>query len=152
MALLRTCACNGCTNLFPPGKSFCEEHEHLAQELHKRKPGSIDTVERALAKDLYNSRRWADLRGSVLREQPLCIRCRQKGIRRAATVVDHIVSHRNDKELFFQRTNLQSLCKSCHDNKTLKEDAPESIKLQRKIQQEQRTKEALAKFDELFKL
>lgn len=152
MALLRTCAFNGCTNLFKHGKSFCDEHAHLSELLHKRKPGAINTEERALAKDLYNSKRWADLRGSLLREQPLCVRCKQKGIRRAASVIDHVKPHRNDKELFFQRTNLQSLCKPCHDNKTQTEDAPESIKLQRKVQQEQRTKEALALFDERFKL
>ena len=32
-----------------------------------------------------------------------------------ATVADHIVAHRGDLEKFFDRGNLQSLCKPCHD-------------------------------------
>lgn len=32
-----------------------------------------------------------------------------------ATVVDHVKPHRGDLELFLDRTNLQSLCKPCHD-------------------------------------
>ena len=33
----------------------------------------------------------------------------------AATVVDHIIPHRGDKTLFWDETNWQSLCKTCHD-------------------------------------
>jgi len=39
-----------------------------------------------------------------------------------ATVVDHIEPHKGDEELFYDINNLQSLCKSCHDRKTAKED------------------------------
>lgn len=44
------------------------------------------------------------------------------GIITEATVVDHIKPHRGDQKLFWDRGNWQALCKSCHDNKTLKED------------------------------
>ncbi|SPA17227.1 Putative phage holin (fragment) [Cupriavidus taiwanensis] len=33
-----------------------------------------------------------------------------------ATVVDHVRPHRGDRRLFLDRTNLQSLCKLCHDS------------------------------------
>jgi 5-methylcytosine-specific restriction protein A len=39
-----------------------------------------------------------------------------------ATVVDHIVPHRGDVKLFWDENNWQSLCKSCHDHKTMTED------------------------------
>ncbi|MDD4570646.1 MAG: HNH endonuclease signature motif containing protein [Tepidanaerobacteraceae bacterium] len=39
-----------------------------------------------------------------------------------ATVVDHIKPHKGDVKLFFDINNLQSLCKTCHDRKTAKED------------------------------
>ena len=39
-----------------------------------------------------------------------------------ATVVDHIRPHKGNRELFWDRTNWQSLCKQCHDRKTLTED------------------------------
>jgi 5-methylcytosine-specific restriction protein A len=35
-----------------------------------------------------------------------------------AVVVDHITPHRRNKELFWDKTNWQALCKRCHDRKT----------------------------------
>ena len=32
--------------------------------------------------------------------------------------VDHIIPHRGDPELFWDRSNWQALCKNCHDRKT----------------------------------
>lgn len=39
-----------------------------------------------------------------------------------AEVVDHIIPHRGDMKLFWQRSNWQAMSKSCHDAKTAKED------------------------------
>jgi 5-methylcytosine-specific restriction protein A len=38
-----------------------------------------------------------------------------------ATVVDHIVPHRGNQKLFWDRKNWQSLCKTHHDRKTAQE-------------------------------
>ena len=38
-------------------------------------------------------------------------------------VVDHIVPHRGDSNLFWDRNNWQPLCKPCHDRKTGREDS-----------------------------
>ena len=38
------------------------------------------------------------------------------------TVVDHIVPHRGDQKLFWDKSNWQPLCKACHDRKTWRED------------------------------
>jgi hypothetical protein len=39
-----------------------------------------------------------------------------------STVADHIKEHKGDEQLFFDRDNLQALCKTCHDSaKQLKE-------------------------------
>ncbi|WP_328203649.1 hypothetical protein [Brevibacillus nitrificans] len=40
----------------------------------------------------------------------------------AATVVDHIIPHKGDKELFWDQKNWQGLCDSHHSRKTAKED------------------------------
>ncbi|WP_400245601.1 HNH endonuclease [Niallia sp. JL1B1071] len=45
-----------------------------------------------------------------------------------ATVVDHIVPHRGDQDLFWDETNWQPLCKSCHDRKTMTEDRYQEFK------------------------
>lgn len=39
-----------------------------------------------------------------------------------ATVVDHIIPHRGNKDLFWDESNWQALCKKCHDKNTMTED------------------------------
>lgn len=64
---------------------------------------------------LYNTKVWRDLRAAQLRNEPLCRDHADRGRVVEARVVDHVVPHKGDEELFFDPTNLQSLCKPCHD-------------------------------------
>jgi hypothetical protein len=41
---------------------------------------------------------------------------------RIANVVDHIIPHRGDMELFWDESNWQSMCEPCHNRKTASED------------------------------
>lgn len=63
----------------------------------------------------YGSR-WRKARETYLRKHPLCVDCERLGRTTPATVVDHIVPHRRDQELFWDKANWQSLCKRCHDS------------------------------------
>ena len=38
-----------------------------------------------------------------------------------ATIVDHVVPHRGDPDLFWDEANWAALCKRCHDAKTARE-------------------------------
>lgn len=40
----------------------------------------------------------------------------------AASVVDHIIPHKGNDDLFWDMSNHQALCKKCHDIKTATED------------------------------
>ncbi|WP_085893600.1 HNH endonuclease [Roseovarius litorisediminis] len=42
-------------------------------------------------------------------------RCALKGCSAKATVVDHIIPHKGDEALFWDRTNWQPLCAPCHN-------------------------------------
>lgn len=64
---------------------------------------------------LYNDRRWHRLRYKQLQAEPLCKFCLEQGRTEAATVVDHVIPHRGDRDLFFNG-ELASLCKTCHDS------------------------------------
>jgi 5-methylcytosine-specific restriction protein A len=64
---------------------------------------------------LYNNSKWVRLRELVLKEQPLCVICRQHNEVKASDTVDHITPHKGNKELFWDRQNLQALCSSCHN-------------------------------------
>ena len=65
--------------------------------------------------------RWRRVRQAFLKRNPLCVACRAEGRLESATVVDHVVPHRGDPVLFWDRANWQSMCKPCHDAKTARE-------------------------------
>lgn len=64
---------------------------------------------------LYNTARWRERRDAQLRQEPLCAMCSRAGRVEPATVADHVVPHRGDRDLFWQG-KLQSLCKTHHDS------------------------------------
>ena len=57
--------------------------------------------------------RWRAARLVYLQQHPFCAHC--SGV---ATVVDHVVPHRGNQELFWRTDNWQPLCSSCHSTKT----------------------------------
>ena len=58
-----------------------------------------------------------------MQAHPLCCMCRKEGRYVKATDVDHIVPHRGDLKLFWDRSNWQALCHRHHDQKTGREDS-----------------------------
>lgn len=70
----------------------------------------------------YNSRTWRKIRAAYLQDNPDCVQCKRDDVVTPANVVDHIKpitegGHRTD------RSNLQSMCKPCHDKKSASEGA-----------------------------
>lgn len=64
----------------------------------------------------YNHR-WMKARNTYLAKHPLCVMCKADGLIVCAEVVDHIIPHRGDQELFWDsKGNWQSLCKPCHNS------------------------------------
>jgi 5-methylcytosine-specific restriction endonuclease McrA len=76
---------------------------------------------------LYGRARWKALRDNQLSQQPLCAFCLRREIVEVATVVDHIILHKGDLDLFHDPDNLQSLCKPCHDRDKAAEERGKSI-------------------------
>lgn len=74
-----------------------------------------------LYRKLLNSKRWRELRVKKLNNNPLCESCLRKGITRAASCVHHITpveSAKSDADavaLCYSYSNLQSLCRECHN-------------------------------------
>jgi 5-methylcytosine-specific restriction protein A len=78
------------------------------------------SIDKIRSKSFY---KFVGIRKKWLKDNPWCVYClRDLKVRKLAEVVDHIVPHKGDNELFLSRNNLQSLCKSCHDNKKQRED------------------------------
>ena len=102
-----------CPNLCEPGESYCAVHKRLHRQRQDKKRGT--------AHQRGYSSRWREARRLFLQENPLCVECLKQGVATPATVVDHIIPHRGDWELFWDRNNWQSLCKRHHDAKTARE-------------------------------
>lgn len=71
---------------------------------------------------LYHTARWAKLSKAWKRSHPLCERCKAKGLLAEADVTDHVIPFPICDD-FFDKTNLQSLCKRCNFEKGI-EDRP----------------------------
>ncbi len=63
-----------------------------------------------------------------MREDPLCVMCLAKGVTKAVEIVDHVVPHKGNRELFFSYANTQSLCKACHDGEKQRMEARGEVK------------------------
>ena len=78
--------------------------------------------------------RWSRAAAAFRRKFPLCgmrvdgqqhgehSRCTREGIVTAGQAVDHIRPHKGSDTLFWDRSNWQTLCQTCHAVKTATED------------------------------
>jgi 5-methylcytosine-specific restriction enzyme A len=71
-------------------------------------------VDKSPVKKLYGYK-WQQAREGYLRKHPLCTDHMKRGQYVQATVVDHIIPHRGDMQLFWDKDNWQSLCEPCHN-------------------------------------
>jgi 5-methylcytosine-specific restriction protein A len=105
------CAEPGCGALVQYGR--CPAHRAPPRDVA---PSLADVI----VHKWYGSKRWQDLRASIIREQPFCRSCHAEGRRILTVDVDHVRKHRGNPYLFWNRENLQGLCKACHTRKTVR--------------------------------
>jgi 5-methylcytosine-specific restriction protein A len=103
--LKKTCNYPGCGILVESGTPYCDKHKRSKNRNHK----------------IYNYR-WNKVRTGFLQNNPLCVKCKEKGIINPANVVDHIKPHNGSYSLFWDHTNWQALCYNCHNKKTAEEN------------------------------
>ena len=85
------------------------------------KPKGVRAYQKGAYKEArYNTKRWRTVRGLVLQGNPLCVNCEATGLITVAQMVDHIEPVRLGGE-FWDTSNLQPLCNSCHASKSAKE-------------------------------
>lgn len=108
----RPCKYPGCRALTRSG--YCDSHQP------KR---TSDRSEEAKSWHwMYSTPEWRDdLRPAQLLKAPFCEECAKRNLRVWATDVDHRVDHKGSWAVFTDRSNLRSLCHSCHSRKTAKD-------------------------------
>lgn len=100
---LRPCNKPGCSTLTSDG--YCDKHKQVYRDERE-----------SSYKRGYNSK-WRKDRAEWLAKHPFCVVCNS-----IATEVDHKTPHKGDMKLFWDKTNWQSMCSSCHSAKTARED------------------------------
>jgi 5-methylcytosine-specific restriction endonuclease McrA len=63
---------------------------------------------------LYGSSRWRAISKRHLDLNPLCAPCLLSQKETGANTVHHKIPHKGDVSLFFDPSNLESVCPSCH--------------------------------------
>lgn len=61
---------------------------------------------------------WDKARKAYLNKHPHCVACWANGNAIPASDLDHIIPHRGDRKLFWDRSNWQGLCAMHHGRKT----------------------------------
>lgn len=108
----RPCKVSSCKE-FAENGGYCDQHQERIRKKDR---------ERGTAHQRGYDAEWDKQRLLFLDENPLCVDHFKRKLIEAATVVDHIIPHKGDKKLFWDKSNWQALCKSCHDRKTATED------------------------------
>lgn len=110
---LRPCTYSGCPKLVARGR--CADHQRAPKPIAPR----LYDDRRGSSTARGYDRHWGKLRLTVLNENPFCA-CGMKAVE-----VDHKIPKRSGGT--DERSNLQSICRSCHARKTKRENRPIGI-------------------------
>lgn len=101
---------------------------NLKNNLKKGGAASLPRNDRRTAHQRGYGYEWQRARLEHLQACPLCVMCKARGVVTAATVVDHVVPHRGNQSLFWDRSNWQSLCEHCHNAHKQRQERKVSIR------------------------
>jgi len=101
--------CSSCRSGHPVGDPCPQAWRRQDQDRDRQQPW----------RRWYSLKIWHSLRREVLESEPWCRWCLAAGRHTPAVVVDHIVDHCGNWDLFVCLDNLQPLCQTCHNRKTL---------------------------------
>lgn len=101
---------------------YCDADQKDNRQTRARQEFDKQRRENDPFRRLYNLALWKTIREAIRRRDPLCMIC---GIA-ASVIADHIIPARiwvAQGGSFWDKKNLQGLCKECHDRKTATEDS-----------------------------
>jgi 5-methylcytosine-specific restriction protein A len=109
----RPCNKVGCPEL--TRDTYCDKH--------KREKRSYDKNRGTAAQRGYGAK-WRKARKYFLAQHPFCVcdKCKNREVPLMADVVDHIIPHRGDPNLFWDQSNWQPMNHRCHSRKTVQKD------------------------------
>jgi len=110
MGRLKPCLHPGCPEIVTG--SYCRKH------------ASRKDRQRGTSRQRGYSSRWERERAAFLKTHPLCEcdDCRRRPVPKIADTVDHIIPHKGDQRLMWDRSNWMAMNRSCHSKKTATKD------------------------------
>ncbi len=112
----KACATPQCRNLASAGSSKCAACKKQGQQ--------ADAAQRGSARQRGYTTEWDKASKAFLSEHPICADpygVHLPGIA-AAECTDHVVAHKGNQHLFWDRSNWQPLCLACNNLKARKEE------------------------------
>jgi 5-methylcytosine-specific restriction protein A len=97
----KICNYSGCSKLIDSNERYCKEHQYTSVPFQNAKRYN---------ETLYNTSQWRKLRKEILKEQPNCCRCGTD----TDLQVHHIIPPKGDEDSFYDKSNLTTICSSCH--------------------------------------
>ena len=91
-----------------------------ARDRFKPKPVTVSTEDRRADKRFYAGTRWRKVRATYLGKNPLCAQCLHYGQTKLAEHVHHIKPRKTHPHLAYDESNLQGLCKACHNQQEVR--------------------------------
>lgn len=89
---------------------YCEDHVYTRDKPPRN------------ARKMGYDKHWEKYRKNFLMQNPLCVDCLKEGTYTPANVVDHIIPHKGSRAIFWDESNHQAMCTTCHNRKTASED------------------------------
>jgi 5-methylcytosine-specific restriction protein A len=113
---MRPCRYSRCPQLTDDKTGYCDAHRQQVQRQYDRERGS--------ANERGYDYHWQQYSKHYLMEHPLCALCAKKAppVIKASECIDHIIPHRGDYNLFWNRNNHQPACLECNSVKAATEE------------------------------
>jgi len=109
--IMHKCLKSGCNVLIKQGDKYCAAHTNANAKEYER----LRKINQARLLTFYKSKAWRKLRASKLATSPICEECEREGKVSQATTVHHIRDVRMYWNERLEFNNLESLCKSHHE-------------------------------------
>ena len=109
----KVCTYPGCNKLVDRGR--CEAHQLLNAAKKNAYYKNRDKTD--IARKWLYSRRYRGAAAKFKQDHPFCVECYKQGIVKPGTILDHIIPHEGDEQLFWDVNNWQHLCNDCHEEK-----------------------------------
>ncbi len=103
------------------GHALCDEHLAKAATRKRARDRAVHGRDDVAGWRALYDKRWDRVSKLYLQRHCHCVDCLELGVIEPAVEVDHIVPHRGDRKLFWDRSNWQPLCHRCHARKTARE-------------------------------